>query len=60
MPQHRDVEFSVVQTACPTGWKWTMFLDADRIKTGQSNSKVSAIVEAQRRIDKYLGQAKPE
>jgi hypothetical protein len=37
-----------------------MFLGADRTKTGQSDSKVSAIVEAQRRIDKYLGQAKPE
>jgi hypothetical protein len=37
-----------------------MFLDADRTKTGHSESKDSAIVAAQQKIDKYLRQAKPE
>jgi hypothetical protein len=35
-----------------------MFLDADRTKTGHSYSRDSAIVDAQQKIDKYLGQAK--
>jgi hypothetical protein len=60
MPQHRNVEFSVVQTTCPTGWKWSMFLGADRTKTGHSYSKDSAIADAQQKIDKYLRQAKLE
>jgi hypothetical protein len=60
MQQHRNVEFSIVQTSCPTGWKWTMFLDADRTKTGHSYSRDSAIVDAQQKIDSILDKLKPE
>jgi hypothetical protein len=54
--KHRDIEFSVVQTACPTGWEWTVHLDVNRTKISASHSTISAIIEAQWRIDRDLGQ----
>jgi hypothetical protein len=57
--KHRDIEFSVVQTACPTGWKWTVYFDVNRTKTGASHSRISAIIDAHWRIDRDLGQARP-
>jgi len=31
---YKDIEYQVVQTASPSGWKWTMFLDEIRTRTG--------------------------
>jgi hypothetical protein len=42
----------VVQTANPTGFKWTVQLDANRVRSGDSYSREEAIRDAKRVIDK--------
>jgi hypothetical protein len=44
--EHRGIEYQIVQTACPTGWKWTVQLNEHRTKTGTSFSKGNAIFKA--------------
>jgi len=55
--EHRGFQYQVVQTANPTGWKWTVHLSEKRTKTGQCQSRGSAIFNAVRTIDKALGPA---
>jgi hypothetical protein len=52
--EYRGVEFHVVQTANPTGWKWTVHLKGGRTRTGDSFSRNSAMVRARFAIDKAL------
>jgi hypothetical protein len=58
--QYRDIQFIVVQTANPTGFKWTVQLDAIRTRSGVSYSMKAAISDAQRKIDKALGVGRPK
>jgi hypothetical protein len=55
--QYRGMEYGVVQTASPTGWKWTVQLDQNRTKTGTGFSRATAVGLAQRAIDKALKEA---
>jgi hypothetical protein len=52
--EHRGIEYRVVQTANPTGWRWTVYLDGGRTKTGASFSKGRAIFNAVRAIEKAI------
>jgi hypothetical protein len=52
--QYKGFNYSVVQTANPTGWKWTIGLDETRTKTGTSFSRASAITFAQQAIEKII------
>jgi hypothetical protein len=52
--QYREIEYQVVQTANPTGWKWTVQLDENRSRTGSGFNRTNAIGRAQRAIDKAL------
>ncbi|HEY0568027.1 MAG TPA: hypothetical protein VGD13_07850 [Xanthobacteraceae bacterium] len=56
--QHKDIQFSVVQTANPTGFKWTVQLDAERTRSGVSYSMKSAILDAQKKIERALKEQK--
>jgi hypothetical protein len=59
--EYRGIQYQVVQTANPTGFKWTVHLDESRTKTGVSYSRGNAIFNAVRTIDKALGgTAKPK
>jgi hypothetical protein len=49
--EHKGVQFQVVQTANPTGYKWTVDLGNDRIRSGQASSRGMAIFHAVRVID---------
>jgi hypothetical protein len=51
---YKGLDILVVQTANPTGFKWTVQLDASRTRTGLSYSMKSAIFDAQRKIDRDL------
>jgi hypothetical protein len=51
---YKGVEYTIVQTANPSGWKWTVFLDATRTRTGISRSKADAIRDAERAIDNAI------
>jgi len=45
-------EYSIVQTASPTGWKWAIRLDEKRTKAGSAFSRASAISFAEFAIKK--------
>jgi hypothetical protein len=50
--RYKEYEYSVVQTANPTGWKWTVRLDDTRSRTGTAFSRATAMLFAERAIDK--------
>jgi hypothetical protein len=52
--EFRGVQYVVVQTANPTGWKWTVSIDAKRTKTGTGFSRIGAIRRAEKVIEDYL------
>ena len=52
--KYRNIEYQVVQTSSPTGWKWTVHAPGRRVRTGLSYNRASAIGLAQRAIDKLL------
>jgi hypothetical protein len=49
--EFRGIPYTVVQTAAPTGWKWTVSIDAKRTKIGAAFSRLGAI----RRAEKVIG-----
>jgi hypothetical protein len=51
---YKEIEYSVVQTANPAGWKWTVFLDATRTRTGIAHSRADAVLDAERAIDRVM------
>jgi hypothetical protein len=52
--EHRGIEYSVVQTASPTGWKWTARFPGRKPKTGHAFSRDRAIMAAKSAIDKAV------
>jgi hypothetical protein len=52
--EYRGIEYQVVQTANPTGWKWTVSMVGRQPRTGQGHSRAAAIGLAQLAIDKLL------
>lgn len=44
--EHKGIEFSVVQTASPVGWLWTVYLPGERRKTGRSPTRPVAVAHA--------------
>jgi len=56
--EHKGIQYQIVQTANPTGYKWLVHLDANRIRIGQSYSMKSAIQDAQKKIDRDLREKK--
>jgi predicted RNase H-like HicB family nuclease len=51
---YKGFEYSVVQTANPTGWKWVVRLDEMRTKVGTAYSRASAVRFAELAIQKHL------
>jgi hypothetical protein len=52
--EYRGIPYQVVQTANPTGWKWTVNGLGQKAKTGTSFTRAAAERAAQRQIDKSL------
>jgi hypothetical protein len=52
--EHKGVQFEVIQTTHPCGWKWTAFLDAMRIRTGIALTRADAVLDAELAIEKAL------
>jgi hypothetical protein len=52
--EYKGIEYTVVQTASPTGWKWTVLVDATRRKTGDVYSRATAVSTAEHVIDKIV------
>ena len=57
--RYKGYEYNVVQTANPTGWKWTVRLDETRTKMGTAFSRDSAIVFAERTIESLPNRKPP-
>jgi hypothetical protein len=52
--EYRGIQYQIVETANPAGWKWTVQLDEGRTKTGLSFSREYAIFDATNAIEKAL------
>jgi hypothetical protein len=52
--EHRGVQYQVVQTANPTGWRWTIFVPGRQPKTGTAGNRSMAIRLAEIAIDKAI------
>ncbi len=58
--EYKGIEYRVVQAANPTGWKWTVFLDATRTRTGLSSTRAHAVLDAERVIDNLKAKTQPK
>ena len=56
--EYRGIEYQVVQTANPTGWRWTVEVAGGTLRRGTGYNRVHAIGLAQRAIDRLLGNPK--
>jgi hypothetical protein len=56
--EYRGIQYQVVQTANPTGFKWTAHLGATRTRTGTAHSMKAAVLDAQKKIDRALKEKK--
>jgi hypothetical protein len=52
--EHKGIQYQVVQTANPTGFRWAVQLDENKTKTGVSTSKGNAIFNAVSFIDRAI------
>jgi hypothetical protein len=52
--EHKGIQYQVVQTASPTGFRWTVQLNENRTRTGVAREKDTAIFQAVRFIDRAL------
>jgi hypothetical protein len=50
--EYKGIQYQVVQTVAPSGWKWTVFLDGGRTRTGRAATRAHAVLDAERAIDK--------
>jgi hypothetical protein len=53
--EYRGVEFTVLQTANPKGWRWTVEMAGRKPKSGVVRDRAGAIINAKRAIDLVLG-----
>jgi hypothetical protein len=58
MPSYRRVEYRVLQGVGPNVWKWSVLFDAAHTVGGDAATRASAIVSAERAIDRRLGSTK--
>jgi hypothetical protein len=52
--EYKGLQYSIVQTSSPTGWKWIVRLDDGRTKIGTAPNRTAAVRLAQIRIEEAL------
>jgi hypothetical protein len=52
--EYRGFEISLLKSARPTGWVWTIKADGQDLRTGTVTSHVHAVVSAQKAINSLL------
>jgi hypothetical protein len=52
--EYKTIQFEVVETTNPYGWKWIVFLDATRTRTGIGLTRADAVLDAELVIEKVL------
>jgi hypothetical protein len=53
---YKGIEYQIVQTSNPTGWKWTVEMEGRRPRVGSGHSRAAAVALAQIAIDKLVKQ----
>jgi hypothetical protein len=57
--EYKGIEYRIARTDSPPGWKWTLFLDAIRTRTGISSTRADAVLDAESAIDKLKEKSEP-
>jgi hypothetical protein len=52
--EYKNIQFEIIETTNPYGWKWIVFLDATRTYTGIGLTRADAVLDAECAIDKVL------
>jgi len=52
--QYKAVQFEVVPTTNPCRWKWIVFLNATRMRTGVALTRADAVLDAEIAIERAL------
>ena len=52
--EYKTIQFEVIETTNPYGWKWIVFLDATRTRTGIGLTRADAVSDAEFAIDTAL------
>ena len=53
---YKGIEYQIVQTSSPSGWRWTVEMEGRRPRVGTGYSRAAAIALAQIAIDKLIKQ----
>jgi hypothetical protein len=49
--EHKGIRFEIVETTNPCCWKWIIFLDAIRMRTGVALTRADAVSDAELAIE---------
>jgi hypothetical protein len=52
--EYKAIQFEIIQATIPFCWKWIVFLDATRMRTGIALTRADAVFNAEFAIDKAL------
>ena len=52
--EYKTIRFEVIETTNPYGWKWIVFLDLTKTRTGIGLTRADAVLDAEFAIDKAL------
>jgi hypothetical protein len=58
--EHNGIPYSVVQSANPTGWKWTIYIPGRRPRSGTAVNRAMAIRLAESAIEKAIRVKRPK
>ena len=52
--EYKAIQFEIIQMTNPSRWKWVVFLDAIRTRTGIALTRADAVLDAELTIEKAL------
>ena len=52
--EYKAIQFEIIQMTNPCCWKWVVFLDATKTRTGIALTRADAVLDAEFAIDKAL------
>lgn len=52
--EYKSIRFEIVETTNPCCWKWIVFLDPMRMRTGVALTRADAVLDAEFIIEKAL------
>ena len=52
--EYKAIQFEIIQTTNPCCWKWVVFIDATKTRTGIALTRADAMLDAQAAIEEEL------